>query len=155
MNDLTSQYNGLAIPFKAANDDFTAMTNYMQKAGINDASTPIINQIQQAINKGFLKPGADAAFKTYISSIRSNYASLLAAKSGSVVGVNEEATALIPDKLGIPDMIKLQQALNVNGKNVMDATQSQLQQKLQQIPGAMNIPQSQGGSQSQSGNGWY
>lgn len=128
-------YNTLAPAYKAANDDFSYITNFMQQAGINKADVPIANQLQNAINTKLVNPGAAAAFTSAIQSLRSNYANLLSARTGSVVGVNEQAEALIPNNLTVKQLQQVQEALNANGKNILDATQQQIQQSLGSIQG--------------------
>lgn len=132
-------YNKLAPAYKAANDDFSYITNFMQQAGINQADVPVVNQIQNAINSKALNPGATAAFKSAIQSLRSNYANLLAARTGSVAGVNDEATQLIPDNLTIKQLGQVQDALNANGQNILNATQAQIQQGLSGLQGNANF----------------
>lgn len=128
-------YNKLAPAFTAANNDFGAMTQFMQSAGINNASVPIVNQIQNAIDSKALAPGALAAFNAYIASLRTNYASLLGARGETPSQAGQDSQTLIPANLSIGDMQKVQAALNTNGQNILNATQQQIQQGLSSLQG--------------------
>lgn len=132
-NALATQVNNLSVPYKAANDDFSAMTKFMQQAGINDANLPIANQIKNKINAGILNPGAQAEFQTYIQSLRAKYTQLLGAVGETPTDAGNNATTLIPTNLNIADMQKIQEGLNTNGKNIIDATQSRAQQLYQSL----------------------
>ena len=135
-NQLATQYNGLVVPYTAANNDFTAMTNFMQKAGINaDTSTPLINQVTNAVKANVLDPSAVAVFKTYIASLRTNYAQLLGARGETPTQAGADANTLVPDTLNVQGMQQVQQALNTNGKNIIDATGNQMSGLYQTIQG--------------------
>jgi hypothetical protein len=154
-NSLATQVNNLSVPYQAANNDFTAMTNFMQSAGINDSSVPIANQIQNKINAGILKPGAQATFQTYIQSLRAKYATLLGATGENPNAATANAASLIPDNLGISAMQQIQDGLNTNGKNIIDATQQRAQQLYQSLQGGQ--PQSApnlGGGSTNVGSSW-
>lgn len=143
LGKLTSTYNELAPAYKAANDDFTYINQFMQKAGLNQQDIPVINQVQNAINAKALNPGAAAAFKSAIQSLRSNYANLLAARTGSVQGVNQEAQQLIPDNLTIKQLTQVQNALNANGQNILNATTDQISKLTSQIGGGQRTQTTQ------------
>ena len=149
-NDLATQVNTLSVPYVAANNDFTAMTNFMQKAGINDSSLPIQNQIENKIKAGTLAPGALAEFNTYVQSLRAKYATLLGATGENPNAATSNAASLIPDNLGISDMEQIQEGLNTNGKNIIDATQQRAQSLYQSLnAGTPQSSPSLGGSSSQ------
>lgn len=145
-------YNKLAPAYKAANDDFSYITNFMQSAGLNQSNIPAINQVQNAVNSKLLDPGAVATFKSAIASLRSNYANLLAARTGSVQGVNDEASQLIPDNLTVAQLQQVQGALNANGQNILNATQQQIQQGLSSLSGNASFT---GNSQVPTGGSLY
>lgn len=149
---LVDTYNKLAPAYKAANDDFSYITKFMQSAGLNQSNVPAINQVTNAVNSKLLDPGAVATFKSAIASLRSNYANLLAARTGSVAGVNDEANALIPDNLTVSQLQQVQGALNANGQNILSATQQQIQQGLSSLNGSANFG---GNSQVPSGSSIY
>lgn len=149
---LVDTYNKLAPAYKAANDDFSYITNFMQSAGLNQSNVPAINQVTNAVNSKILDPGAVATFKSAIASLRSNYANLLAARTGSVAGVNDEASQLIPDNLTVAQLQQVQGALNANGQNILSATQQQIQQGLSSLNGSANFS---GNSQVPSGSSLY
>lgn len=144
-------YNKLAPAYKAANDDFTALTSFMQNAGLNQSNVPILNQVQNAVNAKVLDPGAVGAYNSYIQSLRSNYANLLAARTGSVAGVNDEANSLIPNNLTVSQLQLVKDALNANGQNILNATQQQIQQGLGSLQGNSSFT----GNSSLSGGGLY
>jgi hypothetical protein len=122
-----STYNQLAPAYKAANDDFTAMTQFMQQTGINDAKIPIMNQLENKVKSKLLDPGAIGAFQSYITSLRSNYANLLGTRGETPTQAGQDAASLVPDNLNAAQMQQVQQALNTNGGNILNATQSTIQ----------------------------
>lgn len=126
LSQAVGTYNTLKPAFQAANNDFTAMTQFMQQAGINDSSVPIINQINNKVKAGTVQAGAVGAFQSYVASLRTNYANLLGARGETPTQAGATANTLIPDNLGVKDMLLIQQALNTNGGNILDATGQQI-----------------------------
>lgn len=155
-NALATQVNALSVPYQAANQDFTAMTDFMQKAGINQQGVPIINQIENAVKGKTIQPGSVAAFQTYIQSLRAKYTQLLGAAGETPTDAGKAAAQLIPDTLGISDMQQIQQALNTNGKNIIDATQQRAQSLYQSLQGGtpQSAPQLGGTSGGTTWPGW-
>ena len=140
---LTDQYNTLKIPFDAANNDFTAMTNFMQAAHLNNSSVPLINQIDNAVKAGILQPGIVKEFGTYIQSLRANYGALLQAKGETPTDAGNAAGQLVPDNLSISDLMKVKDGLNINGQNILNATQQQLQNMSTQLQNNNIVPSTQ------------
>lgn len=148
---LTGQINSLTPAYNAANQDFTYLTNFMQSAGINQSNIPAINQVQQAVKAKALDPGALAEFKAGIASLRTNYAALLGSRGETPTQAGSDAQSLVPDTLSPAQLTQVQNALNVNGKNIIDANQSQLQNILSRYGGSagstgLNTSNSSGGS---------
>lgn len=148
---LTGQINSLTPAYNAANQDFTYLTNFMQSAGINQSNIPAINQVQQAIQAKALDPGALAEFKAGIASLRTNYAALLGSRGETPTQAGSDAQSLVPDTLSPAQLTQVQNALNVNGKNIIDANQSQLENILSKYGGTagstgLNTSTSSGGS---------
>lgn len=139
-NALATQVNNLSVPYKAANDDFTAMLDYMDQAGINDNGIPAIDQIKNKMDAGLLAPGAQGKFQTYIQSLRAKYATLLGATGENPNAATDNATSLIPDRLGRADMEMIRDGLNINGQNIINATQSRAAELYNSLSGG--TPQS-------------
>lgn len=154
LNQNVTTYNQLAPAFKAANADFTAMNNFMQQAGINQSNIPAVNDIQNKINSGLLNPGAMGAFKSYIASLRTNYGNLLGARGETPTQAGNEAETLIPDDLSGTDMQKIQQALNENGGNILNATGQQISQIMQGLQSGGTGVQSQPTQGNNVGSSW-
>lgn len=152
-NTLTSQINSLTPAYNAANQDFTYLTNFMQSAGINQSNIPAINQVQQAIQAKALDPGALAEFKAGIASLRTNYAALLGSRGETPTQAGSDAQSLVPDTLSPAQLTQVQNALNVNGKNIIDANHNQLQNILSKYGGQAGSTGLNAGSTS-TGSGW-
>lgn len=120
--DATATYNKLNPAFQAANSDFSAMINFMQKANINNAGIPIVDQLQNAVGAGLVQPGVIGAFNAYVQSLRTNYGNVLGARGETPSQAGANAVDLIPDKLKPSDMQLIQTALNINGQNVLNST---------------------------------
>lgn len=150
---LTSQINSLTPAYNAANQDFTYLTNFMQSAGINQSNIPAVNQVQQAIQAKALDPGALAEFKAGIASLRTNYAALLGSRGETPTQAGSDAQSLVPDTLSPAQLTQVQNALNVNGKNIIDANQSQLQNILSKYGGQAGSTNLNAGSTTTSGWG--
>ncbi len=150
LNTQIQNYNNLAIPYQAANSDFSAMQSFIQQAGINQSDVPVINQIQNAVKAKLVDPGAVSAFQTYITSLRANYTQLLGARGETPTDAGNAALALIPDDLNPSQMAQVQQALNTNGGNILTATGNQIASITSQLPGGA---QPAGASTTQVSNG--
>lgn len=144
LNQLTGTYNQLAPAFKAANDDFTYINQFMQKAGLNQADVPVVNQFTNWAKKNGIDPGTVAQFKSAIGSLRTNYASLLGARGLTPSDSGSAANDLIPDNLTPAQMVKVQDALNTNGQNILNATKNQISQITSQLGGQSQGTQSSG-----------
>lgn len=126
LNQLTSTYNELAPAFKAANDDFSYITQFMQKAGLNDANVPIVNQFTNWAKKNGIDPGTAAQFKSALASLQANYANVLGARGLTPTDAGKAAGDLIPANITPAQMAKVQEALNTNGQNILNATKNQI-----------------------------
>lgn len=132
---LTGTINALTPSYNAANQDFSYLTNFMTANNINQSNVPAINQVQQAVQAKVLDPGAVAAFQAGIASLRTNYAALLGARNETPTQAGADALALIPDNLSPAQLTQVQNALNVNGGNIINANQTQLQTILSRYGG--------------------
>jgi hypothetical protein len=146
LNQAMQTYNQLAPAFKAANDDFTNLKGYMSAGNINQSDVPIINQIQNAVGAKLLAPGAIAGFKASLASLRTNYGNLLGSRGETPTQAGQDAITLIPDNLKPSDMAQVEQQLNVNGANILNATGQQISSITSQLGGQFAPPVTPGGT---------
>lgn len=125
---LTTQvgnYNNVQTSFNTANKTLATMIQFMQKYGINDNSTPILNQLENKAKAGLIDPGAIAAYQADIAELDTNYATILA-RGGSVAGTNDAAASLINPNLKPSDLQLVLGQLTQNGQNALDAIGGQI-----------------------------
>lgn len=137
---LTTQvgnYNNVQTSFNTANKTLATMIQFMQKYGINDNSTPILNQLENKVKAGLLDPGAVAAYKADIAELDTNYATILA-RGGSVAGTNDAAASLINPNLKPSDLQLVLGQLTQNGQNALDAIGGQISGLTGQLGGQAN-----------------
>lgn len=118
-------YNNTQTAFNTANTTLGTMIQFMNSAGINQSSVPIINQIQNKVKAGALDPGAVAAFNADIAELRTNYAQVLS-RGGSVAGTNDSAAQLIPNDLSPAQLTQVLGQLTQNGQNALTAIGGQI-----------------------------
>lgn len=109
-----------------ADSNFGALTNLMQKAGINDTQTPIINQLNNKFQLGIVGNGDIAAFNSSINNLRAEYAQVLAKGGVPTDSVRAEANQLIPDNLNLSNLKKVQTQINTEGANAVQAAHAQV-----------------------------
>lgn len=103
-----------------ADDNFNLLITTAKKAGINDNSSPIINGIQNGIQKGYLGSGDLNQFNTGIQTLRTEYAQVLARGGEVTEGVRHESANLIPDNISLDNLQKVYNYIKQEGKNVID-----------------------------------
>jgi hypothetical protein len=119
--------DNLTPALKTADANFTNLTNLMKRAGIDDQQTPIINQLTQKLGKT-VGNGDIYAYQSSINNLRSEYASVLAAKGGGVVddSVRAQANQFIPDSLNLAQLTKVEKQIQLEGQTALSQYQGQI-----------------------------
>lgn len=113
--------------FETANENLSALTDYMTSAGINqDSQIPLVNSISNAISRNALDPGALAGYKSAIQGLRTEYAQVLSRGGEVTDSARSQANSLIPDNLTPAQLQQVAERLNVESNNAIGAAQKQI-----------------------------
>ena len=123
----TEYLNNTQRAISTADANFQLLVNTAQKAGINDQSSPIINQLQNAISRNIIGNGDLNQFYTGIQTLRTEYATVLARGGQVTDSVRSEANQLIPDNISLANLNKVYQYIKQEGGNVVSGAQAQVQ----------------------------
>lgn len=137
--DLTKQGAEIQAQANGAEQNFNLMLNIAKQGGVNDANVPILNTLQNNVNRGLTSSAAVANFQSLIQSVRSQYASILGGGTVTVEAL-QEAQSLIPNDISLSALQSLGQNLKSDATNRVTG----INQQIQSLSG--------GGNQSSSGN---
>lgn len=115
--------------FNTANENLSAITQFMTTAGVNTGSTiPLINSLTNNVKAGVSDPGTIAAYQAALAGLRAEYAQVLS-RGGEVTDTSRNAAAtLIPDDLTPAQLQQVASRLNVEGQNAISAATQQVKQ---------------------------
>lgn len=138
--------------FNTANQNLQALIPFMQKAGVNSASTiPLINSIQKSVNAHLLDAGTIAAFQAALAGLRAEYAQVLSRGGEVTDSQRTSAATLIPDNLTPAQLQQVATRLNVEGTNAVQEANAQVQTIKDRMNGKTSTSTS-GGSGSAGGS---
>lgn len=138
-SDLTGQSSQIQAQANGAEQNFNLMLNIAKQGGVNDANVPILNTLQNNVNRGLTSSAAVANFQSLIQSVRSQYASILGGGTVTVEAL-QEAQSLIPNDISLSALQSLGQNLKSDAANRVTG----INQQIQSLSG--------GGNQSSSTN---
>lgn len=125
--------------FNTANENLTALEQFMQTAGVNTASTiPLINSLNNAVKARGLDPGTVAGYQAAIAGLRAEYAQVLSRGGEVTEGQRSQASSLIPDNLTPAQLQQVADRLNIEGTNAVGQAQNQVQKIQGQINGIIS-----------------
>lgn len=110
-----------------ADANFTVLSDIMRRAGINDAGSPIINQLNNRLQRKLIGNGDLAAFNSVLASVRAEYAQVLSRGGGVTDTVRREAEEIIPADISLAQLLKVKDAIHTEGQNVINAANAQVQ----------------------------
>lgn len=114
--------------FNTANDNLNSLVSYMTQAKINSSSgVPLINSLNNALQRGLVNPGVIAGYQSAISGLRSEYAQVLSRGGEVTDSARNQAKSLIPDNLTPIQLGQVAQRLNVEGSNAIKEANNQIQ----------------------------
>lgn len=129
-----------------ADANFKLILGLMERAGINKAGSPIVNELENKVRAGVIGQGEVAAYRSAITALRQEYAQVLA-RGGQVTNeVRDEAERLIPENLSMNQLKKVESQIRAEGQTIIDEAKAQVQT----IQGRLNTGQ----TASPSGNLW-
>ena len=110
--DLTTQASTLQSVANGAESNYNLLLNTATQGGVNQSNVPVINQLTQNLQKGLTSKEAVINFQSTLSTVRSQYASILGGGTVTVDSQNRAQTA-IPDDISLGAL----QSLGVQLKN--------------------------------------
>lgn len=114
-----------ALPTIVANGKL--ILDGMNKAGINQASVPIINQMNQALkNKTGVSTGDIAAFNNSLTTLRNEYARLLMGKGQTTDKATGDADAAVPNDISPSQLAIVLDRIVSEGQNVITGLQGEI-----------------------------
>jgi len=114
--DLTGQAASIQAQANGAEQNFNLMLNIAQQGGVNDNNVPILNTLQNNVNRGLTSSAAVANFQSLIQSVRSQYAAILGGGTITVEAL-QEAQQLIPNDVSISALQSLGANLKSDAQN--------------------------------------
>lgn len=146
---LTQQVAGIQSSANGAEANFTLMNNIAKQGGVNDTNVPVLNTLQQNVQKGLTSSSAVTSFQALLQSVRSQYATILGGGTSSVEAL-QEAQSLIPDNISLG-------ALDSLGTNLKSDAQNRIMGIQQQINTLNNGSSNTGSHASSTSNpaGWF
>lgn len=121
-----SYLNTTQRAFNTANDTLDALTSWMKTNGINASDFPDINTFTNYLKSKGIDPGAAGGYNAQISTLRAEYAQVLA-RGGTVTDTaRTEASNLIPDGLSPAQLQDVADRIKVDANNVINDAQKQV-----------------------------
>lgn len=109
-----------------ADTSFQQILGLMGKAKINDAQSPILNQLNNQFKAGVIGNGDVVAFQSAIADLRAEYSQVLAKGGVRSVETDNAAKGLIPDTLSLNDLRKVQQQISTQGAIAVKSANDQI-----------------------------
>lgn len=151
LTDQTKYLNNTQRAFTTAQQNLNSLIPFMQKAGVNSASTvPLINSIQKAVNGKLLDAGTIAAFQAGLAGLRAEYAQVLSRGGEVTEGQRAQAASLIPDNLTPAQLQQVADRLNIEGGNAVKEAQNQINSITSSLGGKSTISSSSSAGDYQS-----
>lgn len=133
---LQQQASSLQAQANGAEQNYNLLLSNARQGGVNDTNVPIINALQQNIQRGLASKDAVTNFKSLIQSVRSQYAAILGGGTVTVEAL-QEAQSLIPDDISLGALQSLGATLKSDAINRIEGIHQQirnLQGGTQQYP---------------------
>jgi hypothetical protein len=138
--DLTTQVSTLQSVANGAEANYNLLLNTAQQGGVNQTNVPVINQLTQNLQKGLTSKEAVINFQSTLSTVRSQYASILGGGTVTVDSQNRAQTA-IPDDISLGAL----QSLGVQLKNEAQNRIAGINQQITSLQGTKtNTPNATG-----------
>lgn len=127
VGDLTNQVSSIQSQANGAEKNFDLMVNIARQGGVNDVNVPILNNLQNNVNRGLTSSAAVANFQSLIQSVRSQYAAILGGGTVTVEAL-QEAQTLVPNDISISALQSLGAVLKADAQNRVQGINQQIDQ---------------------------
>jgi hypothetical protein len=128
LKEQTSYLNTTQRAFNTANDTLDALVSWMQQNGINASQFPDYNSFANFLKSKGIDPGAAGGYKAQIATLRAEYSQVLAKGGVRSVETDQAAAKLIPDGLSPAQLQVVANRIKIDGQNVVNDAQKQVQQ---------------------------
>lgn len=122
---LVDQTAQLQAQAQGADANFQLLLNIAQQGGVNQSNVPILNTLQQNVNRGLTSQEAVANFQSILQTVRSQYASIIGGGTVTVESLNE-AKSIIPDDVSLSALISLSKNLESDAQNRIQGLNNQI-----------------------------
>lgn len=125
-SDLTSQASQIQANANGAEANFRLLLSTAQQGGVNNTNVPILNTLQNNLNRGLTSSEAVTLFRNTLSTVRNQYATILGGGQATDMsrGIAQEQ---IPDDISISALQALEQQLKSESQNRVVGLQQQIQ----------------------------
>lgn len=150
---LTDQAAQIQSASSAADSNFSLLLQTMKQGGINDYSSPLLNQVQQKINSRVLGTGAQASVNALVASLSATYSQILGRGYAPTESVKKEAGQLINGTYSYSTLANLYQTLKQESNNVLNGINQQKTQSVSSLNSLYNTTTQTAGSTGYSSSG--
>lgn len=123
--DLTRQASEIQAIANGAENNFKLLVDTARRGGVNDTTVPVLNRLQQNLQRGLASAEAVALFRATLESVRSQYASILGGGTVTDAG-RASANQQIPDDISLAALTALEQQLRYEAQNRVAGYQNQV-----------------------------
>lgn len=132
-SDLTQKSSEIQAIANGAEANFTLLVNTARAGGVNDTTVPVLNRLQQNVNRGLASADSVALFRATLESVRSQYASILGGGVASDMA-RSSANQQIPDDISLAALEALEKQLASEANNRVQGYQNQVNSLTNQAP---------------------
>lgn len=118
--DQTKQQADVTRGITAADSNFKLMNDTF-KGKVNDFSSPLANQVNTLVQKNVLGQSDFINFQSAISTLQTEYATVLGRGGDVTDSVRKSAANVINGNYSMNDLVSLHDYINKEGKNVIDS----------------------------------
>ncbi len=141
---LSDQKAQVSTAITAADQTYPYLMAIVKQAGINDFNSPLLNQIQAAVNKHLIGPGDQQKFNIFLQSLQTEYTGILSRKGGVTNMTRAEGDNLISGSIGFAAMQKAYEAIQTDAKIILNSYDSEIAKQKTSIQGIYDQGQSLG-----------
>lgn len=115
-SDLTRQASEIQAIANGAEANFALLVDTARKGQVNDTTVPILNRLQQNVQRGLASAESIALFRATLESVRAQYASILGGGQATDQA-RTAANAQIPDDISLSALQALEKQLKFEAQN--------------------------------------
>ncbi len=126
LGNLQTQYDQANTSLGTVKANGKLLLDGLTAAGLNTAGIPAVNAIQQAVAKGVVAPGDQAAFVNSLNTLQSEYAKMLMGTGVPTDQATARAQAALPANLSAADLAKVLDRMVGEGTNAIASTKTNI-----------------------------